>query len=726
MRKYLLTFCLISAGFSAYTQTSLGFQNVYNYPSQWQNFSGSNGNVFGSSFYLLGNLQDPSTFSEDYLVIKVDTSSNLKWVKTYSYGGGLNPGGNLSIGCINPDTYNSSTTPESMIISGTDGSFPDNANITKIDSSGNVIFSLDFVANTGYFVPFSYGDVAKSTPGKNYYFLGNINAHGNSFSTPNSGGMIVNGGAANYNPSQDILIAKINTSATNDTVFTKTIGLAYNYSVSGTSYDSTRSDIPEDFVYDKSSNGLYITGFTMSNSSNAVPPALSFYRTQIFVMKTDTLGTPQWVKTMYLGTGNENTSPSGGYEYGFGIVKIPSSTDYLVSASYGDNTGLMLIRITNAGSVTWAKVYTFGGGGGCGYKICTCTDGNVLASATVWDAASGGTYCDMLMMEINPSTGAVVSSLQTGGTYQDGTDYTNWYGPSVMQVGIGSYGMIGNTTSFGVSTYGGALLVKTQRKTFMLGGGSCSAATVSPTITDVTPGGSSSAPLQVRTPVARVGSSGPGYSIPIKVTNIGTSGSMTTTNRTTSFTNTQNCYYALPIKLIDFSGEYKAEGEYSALKWSTATETNNHYFFIGRSSDGENWQIIDTVPGAGNSNNIRRYSLKDPNPPIGINYYRLTQQDYDGNETSSNIVAINVPIPNSAKIYPNPVTNVVTIEKAGLAEVRLFNLLGQLIWTANAIDSRATIDMSSNSPGIYIIQTIDNFGRMVDSKLIKEGQPTAR
>ncbi len=96
----------------------------------------------------------------------------------------------------------------------------------------------------------------------------------------------------------------------------------------------------------------------------------------------------------------------------------------------------------------------------------------------------------------------------------------------------------------------------------------------------------------------------------------------------------------LPIELVSFTGEKQKDGT-NLLFWTTATETNNDYFVMTRSTDGLNWENIGIVQGAGNSVSSIDYQLRDNNPPNTINYYRLVQVDYNGQSLPSGIVSIN-------------------------------------------------------------------------------------
>jgi len=98
----------------------------------------------------------------------------------------------------------------------------------------------------------------------------------------------------------------------------------------------------------------------------------------------------------------------------------------------------------------------------------------------------------------------------------------------------------------------------------------------------------------------------------------------------------------LPIELIEFTGT--ANNTHNLLTWQTATELNNDYYIIERSIDGTLWQVIDKQPGAGTTSTASSYSYAD-NTYIrtSINYYRLTQVDFNGNRYTYDPIAIDKP-----------------------------------------------------------------------------------
>jgi hypothetical protein len=110
----------------------------------------------------------------------------------------------------------------------------------------------------------------------------------------------------------------------------------------------------------------------------------------------------------------------------------------------------------------------------------------------------------------------------------------------------------------------------------------------------------------------------------------------------------------LPIELVNFNAKYSSGKVY--LDWTTATEINNDYFLIQRSSDNIAYVNINNVDGSGNSSQTHFYNAVDSKPLNGINYYRLCQVDYDGTKTYSYPRAIRTNGKYDVVVFPNPAT----------------------------------------------------------------------
>lgn len=111
----------------------------------------------------------------------------------------------------------------------------------------------------------------------------------------------------------------------------------------------------------------------------------------------------------------------------------------------------------------------------------------------------------------------------------------------------------------------------------------------------------------------------------------------------------------LPVELVYFKAIL--DDNQVMLKWQTATETNNDYFTIEKSSNGSEFEEVARIKGAGYSSDYINYSFTDDRPYFGTSYYRLKQTDYDWQFTYSKIQSVNfeMDFATTLSIYPNPV-----------------------------------------------------------------------
>ena len=94
----------------------------------------------------------------------------------------------------------------------------------------------------------------------------------------------------------------------------------------------------------------------------------------------------------------------------------------------------------------------------------------------------------------------------------------------------------------------------------------------------------------------------------------------------------------LPVELISFEGEIKLQS--NLLKWATASENNSDYFLLEHSRNGVDWNQLSKIPAMGNSTEYIEYSSWDYNVQNIVNYYRLSQFDFDGQYEVFEIIAL--------------------------------------------------------------------------------------
>jgi hypothetical protein len=173
----------------------------------------------------------------------------------------------------------------------------------------------------------------------------------------------------------------------------------------------------------------------------------------------------------------------------------------------------------------------------------------------------------------------------------------------------------------------------------------------------------------------------------------------------------------VPITLLNFDAV--AKGTNVLATWVTATEINNDYFIVERSTDGINFERVGTRKGAGNSSATLYYSLYDAEPLKGVSYYRLRQVDFDGQESKSQMVAVSFLDNNVLTVYPNPADNSASylsyeFNAAGDGAVRLevVDMLGKVAMAENVnavkgnnvFQGQDGLNISYLPHGVYILQ----------------------
>jgi hypothetical protein len=96
----------------------------------------------------------------------------------------------------------------------------------------------------------------------------------------------------------------------------------------------------------------------------------------------------------------------------------------------------------------------------------------------------------------------------------------------------------------------------------------------------------------------------------------------------------------LNIELSDFEITNIKDNQ-NKIEWIVSSQENNDYFLIERSDDLENWVTVGYVNGDGSTDELVHYELLDSDFRRVINYYRLSQVDFDGTFTVFDPKSIN-------------------------------------------------------------------------------------
>jgi len=178
----------------------------------------------------------------------------------------------------------------------------------------------------------------------------------------------------------------------------------------------------------------------------------------------------------------------------------------------------------------------------------------------------------------------------------------------------------------------------------------------------------------------------------------------------------------LPIELMEFTGSCQ-EGS-REFTWSTASETNNDYFVIEQSKDGETFSEAAKIQGAGNSTDIIYYGQKLNNS--NGDYFRLKQVDINGAHTNSDIIYVACNRDNEQSIsFPNPFNDELTVDLSTFNRtdllIQIVDLNGKVVFATSTESkeknsSELNLSLSDLTRGIYLVEVKSN----VTNELLKK------
>jgi hypothetical protein len=171
----------------------------------------------------------------------------------------------------------------------------------------------------------------------------------------------------------------------------------------------------------------------------------------------------------------------------------------------------------------------------------------------------------------------------------------------------------------------------------------------------------------------------------------------------------------LPVELVDFKGG--CENNSVKLTWTTATENNNDYFTVEKTTDLVTWQPLGTVPGAGNSITPVEYNFVDEQTS-GLAYYRLLQTDIDGTVREHPMISASCETTNATEIVTtwDDGTNVnvlVSSTEEVIHDVTLIDMQGKTMDfkpKQTMVNGMTTISFPKEdlATGIYVFQLQNN------------------
>jgi len=146
----------------------------------------------------------------------------------------------------------------------------------------------------------------------------------------------------------------------------------------------------------------------------------------------------------------------------------------------------------------------------------------------------------------------------------------------------------------------------------------------------------------------------------------------------------------LPVELLRFAATNV--GGTGELAWQTASEENSAFMEVQGSSDGQRWQVLGQVRGAGTSPDAHVYAFTDPQLSrygSAQVYYRLRLVDRDGSAGYSPLVSVRVEpgalVAFGVRAWPNPFAAGLRVQvqspAAGDVELTVLDGVGRVVLT---------------------------------------------
>ncbi len=170
----------------------------------------------------------------------------------------------------------------------------------------------------------------------------------------------------------------------------------------------------------------------------------------------------------------------------------------------------------------------------------------------------------------------------------------------------------------------------------------------------------------------------------------------------------------LPVDLISFSAT--KNNKTVTLNWKTANEINMTGYEVQRSTDGNNFSTITSIPSHNNIS-VTQYNYNDVSPSGTVLYYRLKMNGLSGYSKYSKIVSVNLGSENKISLYPDPVNADQSLHISNrnnqVLTMRFYDQAGRMLLNKSVNSDEISLSSLRTQKGIIVYQVIDNKGQLI-------------
>ena len=160
----------------------------------------------------------------------------------------------------------------------------------------------------------------------------------------------------------------------------------------------------------------------------------------------------------------------------------------------------------------------------------------------------------------------------------------------------------------------------------------------------------------------------------------------------------------LPVQLISFDLAERPENSIQ-LNWVVQQEIDLEGYIVEHSVNAQDWDEMAFVPSKRNELGRLEYEFHTSFQEGGVHYFRLIMVDFDGSNSTSQVISVVIQHANDFVIFPNPVVNEQLFIQ-GISEeghtISVIDVLGREVYTQDLTSGEVSLHQLQS--GLYYLK----------------------